>query len=288
MSRERTFGNLLIDQVGVEVHAYYDGVEASVVQRTRAVAPPNYTNVGWIFGRTNQVAFAGTGVFKGLMDEITLYDRALTQAEIRAIVAAGTAGKCLDTDNDGLDDADELAWGTDPLDPDSDDDGLLDGTEVDMAEGSGCADALDTDSDGDRLSDGDEVTLGTNPCNTDSDADGVPDNTDPLPTEPGVTSGFIEDSLRGFCDLINGFDLGVIDAKNDNARRGRRNAMCNKVNAAANAVAAEDYQDAIDQLNSLLQKLDGDPSPKDWMVGGDEKSNLVSEIELLDTLLQLL
>ena len=283
-----TFFHFAVTYDGVEVHAYYDGVEAGVVQFTRAVSPPLYTNVGWEIGRTLHSAFTGGRHFRGVLDEITIYDRALTQAEIQDIVTAGTAGKCLDRDRDGLDDEDEVAFGTDPLNPDTDGDGLLDGTEVDMAEGSGCPDPLAADSDGDGLLDGTEVTLGTSPCDTDSDADGVPDNIDPLPTEPGVTSGFIEDSLRGFCERITGFDLAVIDANNDNARRGRRNAMCNKVNAAANAVAAGDYQDAIDQLNSLLQKLDSDPNPKDWMVDGDEKLGLVREIELMLTLLQML
>lgn len=283
-----TFFHFAVTYDGVEARAYYDGVEASVVQQTRIVSPPIYTNVGWEIGRTLHPAFSGRAHFQGVLDEITIYDRALTQAEIQDIVAAGTAGKCVDSDGDGLSDDDEAVFGTDPLNPDTDGDGLLDGTEVDMAEGSGCPDPLNPDSDGDTLIDGTEVTLGTNPCDADSDADGVPDNTDPLPTEPGVTSGFIEDALRGFCDLITGFDLAVIDAKNDNARRGRRNAMCNKVNAAANAVAAGDYPDAIDQLESLLQKLDGDPNPEDWMVDGDEKSGLASEIELMLTLLQLL
>ena len=158
----------------------------------------------------------------------------------------------VDTDEDGLGDMDEFLIGTNPEDPDSDDDGLLDGTEVDIAEGGGCPDPLVFDSDGDTLSDGDEVALGTNPCETDSDGDGVPDNTDPLPTEPGVTSGFIEDALRGFCDDITDFDLALIDGKNDNARAGRQNAMCNKVNAAANAVAAENYQRPPRELSNYV------------------------------------
>ena len=33
-------------------------------------------------------------VYGGLMDEVTLYDRALTQAELQAIYVAGSAGKC--------------------------------------------------------------------------------------------------------------------------------------------------------------------------------------------------
>jgi hypothetical protein len=43
--------------------------------------------------------------------------------------AAGLHGGLLDSDFDGLNDPDELAAGTDPLNPDSDGDGLLDGEE---------------------------------------------------------------------------------------------------------------------------------------------------------------
>ncbi len=42
----------------------------------------------------------------------------------------GTNPTVADTDDDGLDDAAELAAGSDALKPDSDDDGLLDGAEV--------------------------------------------------------------------------------------------------------------------------------------------------------------
>ncbi len=93
---------------------------------------------------------------------------------------------------------------------------------------------------------------------------------------------------HGFCGTTSGSDLSVIDAKNDNARSERQDAMCKKTNAAANAVAAEDFPDAVYQLNSLLQKLDGDPDVKDWMVDGDDKSNLAIEIELMTVLLDFL
>ncbi|MHC4575392.1 MAG: TolB family protein, partial [Planctomycetota bacterium] len=194
-----------------------------------------------------------------------------------------------DFDGDGLSDDDELIYGTDPENPDTDGDGLMDGTEVDMGEGSGCPDPLDPDSDGDTLTDGDEVlNLGTNPCNFDTDGDGVPDNEDPLPNDPGVTSGFIEDTLRELSDTISDFDLSLFDGKNNNARAGRCNALYNKVNAAANAVAANDITDAIDQLTSILAKIDGEPDPKDWMMDSQEKEMVRTQIELLIALLELL
>ncbi|MEE8155543.1 MAG: hypothetical protein V3T53_11375 [Phycisphaerales bacterium] len=198
-----------------------------------------------------------------------------------------------DADNDGLTDTDEITFGTDPNDPDSDDDGLLDGTEVDIAEGSGCPDPLNPDSDGDTLSDGEEVlVLCTDPCNVDTDGDGVPDNIDPLPLDPGGTPGFVEQELRDLAMFVDALDpdleLGLIDAPNDNAATGRRNAMSNKLTSAANAVAAGGVDGAIDQLLSLLAKLDGDPQPKDWMTESPERDALVLEIEILIILLEFL
>ena len=64
-----------------------------------------------------------------------------------------------DTDRDGLPDLVETAIGTDPLDADSDDDGVLDGDEVDFSadtDGDGEINALDRDSDNDRILDGTE------------------------------------------------------------------------------------------------------------------------------------
>jgi hypothetical protein len=201
-----------------------------------------------------------------------------------------------DDDNDGLADAvetntgvfvDDTNTGTDPFNPDTDGDGLFDGSEVDIAEGSGCPDPLVVDSDGDTISDGDEVVGGTNPCSSDTDGDGVPDNVDPDPLDPGV-QGFIETELRNLASSVALLDLSLIDAKNNNAAKGRRNAMCNKLNAVANATAAGDIADAIDQLTSLLAKLDGSPQPKDWMVDSAERDQLRADMEDLILLLEYL
>jgi hypothetical protein len=90
----------------------------------------------------------------------------------------------MDTDNDGLTDAEERELGTDPENADSDDDGLSDGQEVNTWE----TDPLNSDTDGDSLSDGDEVNnYGTDPWDADTDDDELNDDeeielweTDPL------------------------------------------------------------------------------------------------------------
>ena len=192
-----------------------------------------------------------------------------------------------DDDNDGLADTDEILFGTNPFNPDTDGDGSFDGTEVDIAEGSGCPDPLVVDSDGDTISDGDEIAAGTSPCNVDTDGDGVPDNIDPAPLDPGIQD-FIASELRTLSQVVTGLDLPVIDAKNNNAKKGRRNAMSNKLNAAANEAAAGNIQSAIDKLTSLLAKLDGAPNPKDWMIDSPERDQLRSEIQGHIVLLEFL
>jgi M6 family metalloprotease-like protein len=98
-----------------------------------------------------------------------------------------------DTDRDGLTDAKEIQFGTDPLNPDSDNDGLKDGQEVQLGtdpkkpdtDGDGLKDGeevnsygtnpLKSDTDNDGLLDGREISLGTNPLKADTDNDGLPD-----------------------------------------------------------------------------------------------------------------
>ena len=84
-----------------------------------------------------------------------------------------------DPDGDGLLNVEELLNGTDPCDPDSDDDGINDGDELNRTVGGQPAptDPRDSDSDGDGLTDGDEIdTHGTDPLLADTDADGLEDN----------------------------------------------------------------------------------------------------------------
>ena len=77
-----------------------------------------------------------------------------------------------DTDGDGLSDAEEAAYGSDPLNRDYDGDGLADGEEV-YTYGT---DPVNNDTDADSLTDGEEVyNYGTSPVSQDSDGDGLGD-----------------------------------------------------------------------------------------------------------------
>jgi tRNA A-37 threonylcarbamoyl transferase component Bud32 len=111
--------------------------------------------------------------------------RATATAQATAILAAA------DPDQDGLTNAQELALGTDPNNPDTDGDGLTDGREINETG----TDPKNKDTDGDTLLDGAEVDqIGTSPNNKDTDGDGITDNADanplslptatPIPTPP--------------------------------------------------------------------------------------------------------
>jgi hypothetical protein len=88
-----------------------------------------------------------------------------------------------DDDGDGLTNAHERVLGTNPTNPDTDEDSLPDGIEARKYK----TDPLNPDTDGDKLKDGDEVLkYHTNPLNPDTDGDGFSDGeevlmgTDPL------------------------------------------------------------------------------------------------------------
>lgn len=77
----------------------------------------------------------------------------------------------VDTDGDGLSDADEAKAGTDPTKPDTDADGINDGEEIHTYK----TDPLNLDTDGDTLYDGGELIYGTDPLKPDTDGDGLSD-----------------------------------------------------------------------------------------------------------------
>ncbi len=110
----------------------------------------------------------------------------------------------VDSDGDSLTDDEETALGTDPADPDSDDDGMPDGWEVDndlnplSAEGD---DGADGDPDEDGLTNIEEYrngvgTTGTDPSSEDTDEDGLPDGWE-------VDNGF-DPTDDGTIDPVNG------------------------------------------------------------------------------------
>lgn len=85
----------------------------------------------------------------------------------------------LDIDNDGLNLFDEFLAGTDPLAPDTNGNGMLDGAERALGLGGAVL-----DSDGDGLSNDAEILAGTDAFEADTDGDGFADGVDQFPLDP--------------------------------------------------------------------------------------------------------
>jgi Bacterial TSP3 repeat len=142
-------------------------------------------------------------------------DETNSEAILNVIYTPAAPVDDVDSDGDGLSDAQEATLGTDPANPDSDEDGLLDGAEVtagtdptlydtdgdgfgDNAEVANGTDPNDPasvppgeptiDTDGDMLTDAQEAELGTNPELADSDGDGLTDFAE-IGFEPGSGTG---------------------------------------------------------------------------------------------------
>jgi RHS repeat-associated protein len=59
-----------------------------------AMLPNSFFSIGSEDGRTNCPSCIQTRYFKGMIDEVHLFDRALTAAEVDAVFAGGTSGAC--------------------------------------------------------------------------------------------------------------------------------------------------------------------------------------------------
>jgi cysteine-rich repeat protein len=138
-----------------------------------------------------------------------------------------------DDDNDGVSDEDEIDRGTNPLDPDTDADGALDGRDNcpdaenrDQADfdGDGTGDACDDDDDNDGLTDETEWERQTDPYNPDTDGDGIDDGRDNCPLVANQSQrDFDRDGDGNACDDNDDND-GLPDNEEDVNANGRVDA----------------------------------------------------------------
>jgi hypothetical protein len=92
---------------------------------------------------------------------------------------ASNAWLLTDSDQDGLAAWTEYLLGLDPLNPDTNGNGIADGAETHA----GSLDGLNPDSDGDGLANWEELSRGTDPFRADSDGDGTDDGVDAFPLD---------------------------------------------------------------------------------------------------------
>ncbi len=171
-----------------------------------------------------------------------------------------------DSDDDGLDDGAEIEAGTDPTDPDSDGDGILDGAEVDAG-----SDPNDADSDDDGLTDAEESTHGTSPTDADSDDDGLDDGvevgvgTDPTVADSdgdGIVDGRDVEWVQEAVAELPGTAFG-------DRGGGQRTALLAQLDGVERAVARGHFDAARRDLAALRARLDGcgsAPDLDDWII----------------------
>lgn len=121
-------------------------------------------------------AVAQTATFVAGMESKQMQTQlAIQSANATSTVLAVTAQAAGDDDSDGLSNTQEISLGTDPNNPDTDNDGLTDGLEINQFG----TNPKNQDTDGDTISDGREANeLQTSPTNKDTDGDGMNDNVD--------------------------------------------------------------------------------------------------------------
>jgi hypothetical protein len=169
----------------------------------------------------------------GLMDDLRVYNGALTQDEIQLIMSspsdelvpvegATLDDLVLDTDLDGFFDYFELTLGTSPESPDTDNDGYSDHFEYYYFEFGFEPLVFSIDTDGDGLTDQLEEQLGTSSRDVDSDADGWSDFDEVLNVrfgfDPSIST--TDEDFDGLADSFErelGTDVFSVDTDGDGA-----------------------------------------------------------------------
>ena len=175
---------------------------------------------------------------------------------------APTDPKNDDSDNDGVNDGQEIIDGTDPNNPDTDGDGISDGQE--KKDGTN---PLEKDSDGDGLTDAEEKELGTDPNKADTDGDGINDG-DEVSGEGNKFDGKPTDPTKADSDgdgINDGDEVNRVD-ENGNP------APTNPNNPDTDGDGVNDGQEKIDGTDPLdKDDFRGKDSDRDGLTDKEEK-----------------
>jgi len=145
-----------------------------------------YSNLPLLMGTKLNAPNFDTEFFDGQLDEVRIFDRVLSSAEILALFEAEGEVACADSDGDGVPDGQDIcSGGDDSVDTDLD-------TVPDFCDA--CPVDFYNDSDGDGSCDSIDLCLGDD-ATGDGDADGLCDDSDPC---VGASNGDVDGD--GICD----------------------------------------------------------------------------------------
>lgn len=188
-----------------------DGVSFSSVNLPAFATLTDHGNATATLDINPQAGDAGASPYTGI--QIIATDNGLPNVSGSETIQIAVNAAFVDSDGDGIDDATEIASGTDPNNVDSDGDGLVDGADGIVSVASYAA-GVDADNDG--FVDG-EAGPGTDPLDADSDNDGLNDGlevsfgSDPLNAAswPAIATGDLA-PLGSPDGLVNGADLLIM------------------------------------------------------------------------------
>ncbi|CAD5243189.1 transglutaminase-like domain-containing protein [Thermococcus camini] len=202
-----------------------------------------------------------------------------------------SSGTEVAVDGDGIPDAEEAQYGTDPNLRDSDGDGLDDGVEVNVyntspamedTDGDGLGDGDEVyiygtdprsnDTDGDGLDDGDEVlSYLTDPLSNDTDRDGLPDYNEVLLLNTSPTLADTDgDGLFDPVELSNGTDPRIDDTDGDGLVDGDE-VFIYLTDPLVNDTDGDGLLDGAEVLTYRTDPLRGD-TDRDYLPDGYEVS----------------
>ncbi len=213
------------------------------------------------------------------------------------LAAVGSDSNDPDSDDDGLNDGDEVnVYGTAPLNADSDNDGITDGEEVNKTgtnplmadtDGDGMPDGWELlhglnplvddsagDADSDSLSNVQEYSLGTWPDKADTDGDGMPDGWEqqyglnPIVDDSGTDTD--NDNLSALTEFNAGTRPDHADTDGDGMPDGWE--VDNSLNPLLNDASADTDSDGLNNLQEYQHGTDPQTSDSDGdgLSDGDE------------------
>jgi hypothetical protein len=188
-----------------------------------------------------------------------------------AIASASTADllavaqETIDTDGDGLDDAQEVELGTDPDVADTDGDGLTDGGEVGAQSDGYGTDPTLFDTDGDGFGDGDEIASGSDPIDPTSTPDSVGTTSNILVTKFTCPPGYDGNDFVGECAATEGVTFGIGFAGSEffasEATNAEGLAPFHDISAGTYVIAEDIPGDVIDRIE-VFCAAPGDTEPR--------------------------